>query len=169
MKSKLIVIGSAGVLFASPLVMADKSAEGPAVCGVAGKDAQDSPSDEVLVDSVVIDDSIEQIVGDESEVTVEPGDNREPVCDKDPVVCEEVHVPIDWVKRGEGELENPDVIFQTTADAGAVAPVSTKADIELDQADKAAAIESKGNAAPLVKRENKGPVALVKKGRVFLR
>lgn len=169
MKSKLITIGSVAALLASPLAMADKSAEGPAVCGVAGKDAQDSPGDEVLVDPVVIDDKIEHTAVDEGEATVEPCDKDEPVCDKDPAVCGEGHVPIEWGKRGESELENPDVIFQTTADGGAVAPVSTKADIELGQDDKAAVIEGKGKAAPLVKRENKGPVALVKKGRVFLR
>lgn len=169
MKSKLLAMGSVAALIASPLAMADKSAEGPAVCGVAKGDAEGSAGDETVVDPVVTNDEVLQNTVTEGEATAEPGPKGEPVCDKTPADCEEGHVPIDEVKRGEGELENPDVIFYTTADGGAVAPVATKADIELGQDDKAALIEGKGTATPLVKREKKGPVALLKKGRVFLR
>lgn len=178
MKSKLIAIGSVAALLASPLAMADKSAQGPAVCGVAEEGAEGTPGDEVLIDPIVGEDEIVEITlveGEEGEVIeVIDGEAFEgegkPVCDKDPAVCEEGQVPIDWVKRGEGELENPDVIFYTTADGGAeAAPVAAKGDIELGQDDKAAVIEGKGTAAAQVKREKKGPVALVKKGRVFLR
>lgn len=170
MKSKLIAIGSVAALLASPLALADKSAQGPAVCGIAEEGADGSPGDEVLVDPIIDDEVVEitLVEGEEGEVTGEP--EGRPVCDKDPAVCEEGQVPIDWVKRGEGELENPDVIFYTTADGGAeAAPVAAKGDIELGQDDKAAVIEGKGTAAAQVKREKKGPVALVKKGRVFLR
>lgn len=181
MKSKLIAIGSVAALLASPLAMADKSAEGPAVCGVAEEGAEGTPGDEVLIDPIVGEDEVVEITlveGEEGEVIevtevtdgeVFEGEGK-PVCDKDPAVCEEGQVPIDWVKRGEGELENPDVIFQNTAVGGAEgAPLAAKGDIELGQDDKAAVIEGKGTAAAQVKREKKGPVALVKKGRVFLR
>lgn len=179
MKSKLIAIGSVAALLASPLALADKSAQGPAVCGVAEEGAEGTPGDEVLIDPVVGDDEVVEITlveGEEGEVIeITDGEVIEgegsPVCDKDPAVCEEGQVPIDWVKRGEGELENPDVIFQNTAfdGGGEAAPVATKSDIELGQDDKAAVIEGKGTAAAQVKHEKKGPVALVKKGRVFLR
>lgn len=178
MKSKIIAIGSVAALLVSPLALADKSAEGPAVCGVAEEGAEGSSGSEVLVDPIADDEVVqitlvegEVIEGEivEGEVTGDP--EGEPVCDKDPAVCEEGQLPIDWVKRGgEGELENPDVIFYTTADGGAEgAPVANKSDIELGQDDKAAVIEGKGTAAAQVKHEKKGPVALVKRGRVFLR
>lgn len=182
MKSKLIAIGSVAALLASPLALADKSAEGPAVCGVAEEGAEGAAGDEVIVDPIVGDDEVVQItlvegeltegevIEGEVEITSEGEIEDGPVCDKDPVVTEDGEVPIDWVKRGDSELENPEVIFQNTAfDGGTETPVATKADIELGQDDKAAVIEGNGPAAAQVKHEKKGPVALVKKGRVFLR
>jgi hypothetical protein len=56
--------------------------------------------------------------------------------------------------------------------AGGPAPLLGKGETsrELGQDDKAAAIETKANAAaPAIMSENKEPVALIKKGRVFLR
>lgn len=195
MKSKLIAMSSVAALLVSPLAMADKAAGGPAVCGVAEEGVEVTPGDEVLVDPIIADEDmveitlvegegevievtaindgevVEVIDGEvtEGEVTVEPGVDGEPICDKEPIDCEGSVVPIDWVKRGGGEMENPDVIFFTTADGGVAAPAVTKADIELGQDDRATVIEGKGTAAAQVNHEKKGPVALVKKGRVFLR
>ena len=105
MKSKLLAMGSVAALIASPLAMADKSAGGPAVCGVAKGDAEGSAGDETVVDPVVTNDEVLQNTVTEGEATAEPGPKGEPVCDKTPADCEEGHVPIDEVKRGEGELE----------------------------------------------------------------
>lgn len=190
MKSKLIAMSSVAALLASPLAMADKAAGGPAVCGVAEEGIEITPGDEVLVDPIVVDEDVVEItlvegegevievtaINDgevvevtEGEVTVEPGVDGEPICDKEPIDCEGSVVPIDWVKRGGGDVENPDVMFFNTADGGAVAPTATKGDIELGQDDRATVIEGKGTAAAQVNHEKKGPVALVNKGRVFLR
>lgn len=166
--SKLIAISSVAALIASPLAMAGKADGGSAVCDVADG-AEASHDDEVLVDPIVGEDEVVEITLVEGEV-IEC--EAEPISDEDPTVCDKGvgEVPVDWVKRGEVALDNPDVIFQNAAvDGGAEAPVATKGDIELGQDDKAALIEGRGVAAPEVKHVKKGPVALVKKGRVFLR
>ena len=166
LKSKAVAIGSIIALIASPLAMADKAQGGDA-------GAEPEPIVEVApdVEVVITVEPEEGEVVDGEIIECEPGvdcEHGEPVLEKDPVDGE---VPIDWVKRGGEEvLENPDVIFYNMADGGGAAPVAAKGDIELGQDDKAAAIEAKGaGAAPQISREKKGPVALVKKGRVFLR
>lgn len=187
MKTKLIAMSSVAALLASPLAMAGKAAGGAAVCGVAEEGVEITTCDEALVDPIIVDEDMVEITlvegegevievtalpdGEviEGEVTVEPGVDGEPICDKEPIDCEGSVVPIDWVKRGGGDVENPDVMFFTTADGGVAAPAVTKAEIELGQDDRAAVIEGKGTAAAQVDHEKKGPVALVKKGRVFLR
>ncbi len=86
----------------------------------------------------------------------------------DPAVCE---VGGPEVQRGGEAIEDPSVIFQT-AFLGGVKNVETplaKGTPELGQEDRAAAIEAKGAGAAEVNKEKKGPIALVKKGRVFLR
>ena len=78
-------------------------------------------------------------------------------------------VPTDWVKRG-GE-DHPE-IYQNMVDGGAPVfkPETSSVSKELGQNEKAGNIESKENAgAPVIERVKKGPVALLKKGRVFLR
>jgi hypothetical protein len=103
-------------------------------------------------------------------------------------------VPIEWVKRGGGDEEvsilysatgGPDrhnrsgtpegvsILYSATGgpqpvlDKGAEANPLVR---ELGQEDKAAAIESKASAAaPQAMGEKKEPVALIKKGRVYLR
>jgi hypothetical protein len=187
MKSKLIAMSSVAALLASPLAMADKAAGGAAVCGVAEEGVEITTCEEVIVAPTVVDEDVVEITlvegegeaievtalpdGEviEGEVAVEPGVDAEPICDKEPIACEGEAVPVDWVKRGGGDVENPDVMFFTTADGGVAAPTVTKAEIELGQDDRAAVIEGKGTAAAQVDHEKKGPVALVKKGRVFLR
>jgi hypothetical protein len=81
-------------------------------------------------------------------------------------------VPIDWVKRGgEGEVENPEIYYNMAAGGGPVSAESSNASArDLGQDENAAAIETKTNAAaPQIMSEKKEPVALIKKGRVFLR
>lgn len=78
-------------------------------------------------------------------------------------------VPLDWVKRGGGE--SPEISQNM---AGGEAPVFkpeiSSVSKELGQNEKAADIESKENTvSPVIVRVKKGPVALLKKGRVFLR
>jgi hypothetical protein len=115
---------------------------------------------------------------DDSKV-VDPGDpsaeNEVTIMVEDtPVVAvSENGVPIDWLKRGGGDGD-PSVLYYSTA--GGPASVLEKGENsnalarELGQDDKAAAIETKANAAaPQILSENNEPVALIKKGRVFLR
>lgn len=104
---------------------------------------------------------------DDSKV-VDPGD---PSTDNE-VTVEVEDTPIEWLKRGAGDGD-PSVMYMTGAPmAGGPAPLLEKGATsrELGQDDKAAAIETKANAAaPAILSENKEPVALIKKGRVFLR
>jgi hypothetical protein len=78
-------------------------------------------------------------------------------------------VPTDWVKRGGGD--NPE-IYQNlvSGEAPVFKPEISSVSKELGQTEKAADIESKEiTASPAIVRVKKGPVALLKKGRVFLR
>jgi hypothetical protein len=73
------------------------------------------------------------------------------------------------VQRGEDRGGDPDLIFQTTAlNGGAEAPTD-KATGELGHDERAADIQDGESRGTAVKPQSKGPVALVKKGRVFLR
>ena len=82
-------------------------------------------------------------------------------------------MPIEWVQRGDGPDADPRVIFYNMV--GGPAPLAeasgaARSNIVRGQADKGAGIEADdGTAAPQINHEKKGPVALVKKGRVFLR
>ncbi len=91
-------------------------------------------------------------------------------------------VPIEWIKRGGGELDNPDVIFYSMAGGpvlqnvtGGPSPAaneSTAGSITrvLNQGETAADIENTvTGAAGFTKASKKSTVALVKEGRVFLR
>ncbi len=91
-------------------------------------------------------------------------------------------VPIEWVKRGGGELDNPDVIFYSMAGgpvlqnmAGGSSPAAEQstgstATRVLNQGETAAEIEnSAAGGAGVEKAAKKPTVAIVKQGRVFLR
>lgn len=91
-------------------------------------------------------------------------------------------VPIEWVKRGGGELENPDVIFYSMAGGPelrnltgaptAEANESTTGAVTrvLNQGETAAEIQNAATGgAALEKAAKKPTVAIVKEGRVFLR
>ncbi len=156
--SKLTVIGSVAALATSPLAFANKEApvKPEAAEVVIGEEVPDG--DEVVVDA---GETSEEIVIDETVVDLEDrGSEGE--------VTEGEAIPLDWVKRGDGE--NPDVIFYNMA--GGEAPVfkGETAAKAFGQDEKAVAIEAQD--APVVspiQREKKAPVALIKKGRVFLR
>ncbi len=127
-------------------------------------------------DTTVIDKPVtvvDDVVNDKN-TTGETGtgtvvDGGEVVTNGEPV--EGTPVPLDWVKRGGG-LENPDVILYNMA--GGPLPVFKGENAPLAKGispdEKATAIEAKGNSViPQINHDKKGPVALVKKGRVFLR
>ena len=169
-KTKLSILSSAAVLAASPLAFADKCAAG------AGAIA------------------IEEPAGSECLAGVEPGtcpapcdqeeavENEAPAVDYDPSIAEveisepvenvadeDTAVPVDAVKRGG---DNPDEMFYTMS--GGEAPVfkgeTSALSKEPGQDEKGAAIEAKETGgAPQISREKKRTVALLKKGRVFLR
>jgi len=117
------------------------------------------------------------------EPTLDPTDEEKPVVDEQPtedevtpddevVVEDGGEVPIDWVKRGS-DGEDPNVIFYNMAGGGdqpsgpATSPVA-KDDAGKDEAATATEAKTVAPVAPIV-REKKGPVALVKGARVFLR
>ncbi len=181
----IVMAGSLLTLAAVPAALAGggKGAEAaPAV-----EETTDVPADEVVVeDEVVVDEGAagDETVSDDGEVTVEPEiaicdrgkdvdievvSDGEPVELVDPAVCEMTGGP--EVQRGEeGGLENPDVIFQTTAldGPGTEAPVA-KPESGFGNDERAAGIQKKSAGMGEVKKVKKGPVALVQKGRVFLR
>lgn len=154
--SKLAILGVVAGLSATSAVIAEEAA--PVVA---------NPPEETVVDEPTADPSDKETPPADEEVTEPetPGD--------DEVVVEDGgEVPIDWVKRG-GDGENPDVIFYNMAGGGpqenggqghGAAPAETGKD------ESATTTEAKtvAPAAPIV-REKKGPVALVKGARVFLR
>ncbi len=91
-------------------------------------------------------------------------------------------VPIEWVKRGGGELDNPDVIFYSMAGGPALQNMaggpSPEADPStggtaarvLNQGETASDIENNvTSGAGVAKVAKKSTVAIVKQGRVFLR
>jgi hypothetical protein len=91
-------------------------------------------------------------------------------------------VPIEWIKRGGGELDNPDVIFYSMAGGPVLQNVTGGASQEagsstdsaaarvLNQGETASDIENKvTSGAGVAKVAKKSTVAIVKEGRVFLR
>ena len=186
-KSKLPLIISLAAFAISPLALADKGpptvADAPAVSEaepVVIENEITAVGGEV-VDGITDETPVIHVVSEEPEGGVDPV-----ICEMtdghvDPAVCEVADgeaVPIDWVKRGGGDdgTLNPDVIFQNSFGEapvfkGETAPaVKDLGTNELGQNEKASNIEAQGG--PLisqVKRDKKVPVALIKKGRVFLR
>jgi len=171
-QSKLALMVSLAAFAASPLAMAGKDA--PAV-EPAAPDVTEEVETEVVIEEPVAETE------EPSTGTEEPADGGGEVVDsggKDTEVelsdptpettgsgKDGGEVPIDWVKRGDGD--NPEIFYNM---AGGEAPVfKGETARELGQDDKAAAIETKGAAAAPIKGEKKEPVALIKKGRVFLR
>jgi hypothetical protein len=175
--SKLTLISSFAALVASPLAFAGKEAPAapveppaPEVTPVITKDADVPVSDKTDAGDKTDVEVPDKTAGGEVAEAGDKGAETEP----GEVTANgkgEGTVPIDWVKRGGGD--NPDVIFYNMAGGGQ--PVfkgetTTALSRELGQDDKAAAIDTKGNpVAPQIKAEKKEPVALIKKGRVFLR
>ena len=159
-QNKLFAISSVAALLASPVSFADESKGGTEVVTEVEVVTEGDAGEEVVISEEPVEN-----VADGGEVVSEPGDEGG-VTEPNEEVTPDGGVPIDWVKRGG---ENPDVIFYSMAGGGGEVPLFKSA-VETGQDDKAAAIEGKGAAAaPQITREKKGPVALIKKGRVFLR
>lgn len=157
-QNKLFAISSVAALLTSPVSFADESKGGTEVVTEVEVVTEGDAGEEVVISEEPVEN-----VEDGGEVVSEPGTEGE-VTEPNEEVTPDGGVPIDWVKRGG---ENPDVIFYSMA--GGEVPLFKSA-VETGQDDKAAAIEGKGAAAaPQITREKKGPVALIKKGRVFLR
>jgi len=182
-QSKLTAVFSIAAMVTGPLVFAEDVAPELAACQIAPEVVvcEKAPEIAVCPEICVLPTPAEPLPVDDSKV-VDPGDpsaeNEVTVAvEEDPVVAvSENEVPIDWVKRGGGDGE-PSVMYMTGAPmAGGPAPLLEKGQTsnalarELGQDDKAAAIETKANAAaPAILSEKNEPVALIKKGRVFLR
>ena len=174
-QSKLTVIGSIAALVASPLALA-----GPSTPDTSGSPVvvvtPDAP--EVIVDHAAPPEKVTDEEPANDGGKADDGDKggevvvADPTDEADHAGKDDGGVPIDWVKRGGGD--NPDVIFYNMA-GGGEPPVfkgetTSTLSRELGKDDKAADIEAKGNSAtPAIKSEKKEPVALIKKGRVFLR
>ncbi|OYV05883.1 MAG: hypothetical protein CFE26_09250 [Verrucomicrobiales bacterium VVV1] len=163
--SKVAMFGVVAGLSAAQVVSADEAAPEISICEEApvtednSEEVIDEPAveeeviDEKVIDEKVIDEKGTGVTVTEEEVTEEDGE-----------------VPLDWVKRG-GDGENPDVIFYNMAGGGpAAGPASNGAANDAGKDGAPTAVEAKTVApvAPIV-REKKGPVALVKGARVFLR
>ena len=153
--TKLAVTGFAAALLTGSVAMAD---EAP------------TPAVDVAVEAPVATDEV--VIKNEEDQAVEPKDGATDDAAGEVEVTDSKdggEVPIEWVIRGG---ENPDVIYYNMSAGGPGAPAGegAPASKELGHDEKAAAIESKENGVvPQISREKKGPVALLKKGRVFLR
>ena len=122
---------------------------------------------------------------DENEVvdSGEPSVEDEPSADNEVTVTNEENpefaygseneVPIDWLKRGGSNGDPSAILYSTVGNAAPVLEDKASPNAparEIGQDDKAAAIQTKANAAaPKFLSEKKEPIALIKKGRVFLR
>jgi hypothetical protein len=166
--SKLAISGVVAGLSAAQVAVA---------CSPPQIEIADAPAPEVCTfpEAPVIVDASEEVI-DETVIDEQPTDDQptdEEVSPDDEVVIEDGgEVPIDWVKRG-GEGENPDVIFYNMAGGGEQPTGPATSPVAKDDAGKdgaATTVEAKTvtPAAPLEKVK-KGPVALVKGARVFLR
>lgn len=178
--SKLAISGvvaglsAAQVLIACPppqIEIADAPA--PEICIFLGPPVTEDISKEVIVEPAV-EDEVEVI----DETVIDENGTGEKVTDEEVVVEDGGEVPIDWVKRDleDGEGVDPDVInviFYNMSGGGpqptgpADSPIA-KGDAGKDDTATAAEAKTVAPVAPIV-REKKGPVALVKGARVFLR
>lgn len=186
-KSKLPLMVSLAALVTSPLALADKGtptkADAPEVTEAEPVviESEITPDGGEVGDGITDETPVKDVVSEEPEGGVDPV-----ICEMtdghvDPAICEVADgeaVPIDWVRRGGGDegALNPDVIFQNSVGEapvfkGETAPAGKEmGQHELGQNEKASDIEAQsGPLISQVKRDKKVPVALIKKGRVFLR
>jgi hypothetical protein len=170
-KQKFLLAGAIVTVASAPSLWAGKADAEPTP---AVEETSTTPDEELVVDEgevVITLEEPEDVVSDRP-VDGEPVEKGE-VTEGEPT--ELVDPPVfeaggPEVQRGEVKNLDPDVIFQTTAlDGGGEAAPVGKAEAGFGSDERAAQIESKGSRISAVKSEKKGPVALVKKGRVFLR
>ena len=181
-KSKLPLMISLAALATSPLALADKGtptkADAPEVTEAEPVviESEITPDGGEVGDGITDETPVKDVVSEEPKGGVDPVICQMTGGHVDPAVCEVADgeaVPIDWVKRGGGDdgALNPDVMFQNSVGEAPVFKGETAPAVkELGQNEKASNIEAQGG--PLisqVKRDKKVPVALIKKGRVFLR
>ncbi len=165
-QSKLALMASLAALATSPSAFAGKDAPAVEPAAPAVTEAAESP---VVIEEPAAETDVPADAGGD---VVDTGDKGTEVELSDPTAeitgsgKDDGAMPIDWVKRGDGV--NPDVIFQNTA-VGEAPVFKGSTARELGQDDKAAAIDNKSAGAAPMKGEKKEPVALIKKGRVFLR
>ena len=137
------------------------------------------PEEPVSIDDTVVDTDSDAVVSEEGgqveeNEVVDSGDAVEtPDAEEGPTDADGGNgVPIEWVKRGGGDDE-VSILYSATGGPQPVLDKGAEANSlvrELGQEDKAAAIESKASAAATqAMGEKKEPVALIKKGRVYLR
>lgn len=190
--TKLTFLGALAMFSASPLAFANKAAPQAGAAEATG--ATPVTTDIAVVEPAIVKEETTTAggtndgtdagttdTGTKDDITptetkeIVPTDGGEVIIAVDPVVSENNNgegtpVPLDWIKRTN--LDNPDVILYNMA--GGPAPVfkneTSPIAKQIGPDGKATAIECKENsgASPL-NHEKKGPVALVKKGRVFLR
>lgn len=164
--TQLTVIGSIAALATSPVALANQEAAAkPDAAEVQVTETvpevsvcAEAPGDEVVVNEKSTDEVVTGGVTEEPVVDIEEGTVE---------VADGGAVPLDWVKRGGGE--NPEIFYSMAGGGSPVFKNETSAK-DLGQDEKATDIEAQ--QAPTVSsvdREKKAPVALVKKGRVFLR
>ena len=175
-QKKLSLIGSVAVMMTSPLAFAEKGGSEPLP-------VEEAATSEEAVEVVISEEPSDKDVSSEEEITFETtseevpdetvmdGGGGDTPTDGEVTVTEEPGVPIDWVKRG-GEEGSPDMMFYNAAPEETVVFKDDTASVgkEIGQNEKGAELADRDNAAgPQVKRVVKGPVALIKKGRVFLK
>lgn len=159
--SKLAIYGVVAGLSAAHVVIADEAA--PEICICEEAPATEDPSGEVVGEPAVEEEVIDEKVADETTTDEE-------ATEEVTVTEEDGEVPLDWVKRG-GDEENPDVIFYNMAGGGtggAPAASVNPGDAGKDGAPTTVEAKSVAPVAPIAK-EKRGPIALVKGDRVFLR
>lgn len=172
LNKNLLLAGAIATFATSSIAWADQE---PAV--------KPSPAvEEPAIDETILDEpDVEEADTDDSSVDItlytgeEDGDGEEPeivICD-----MEEEDTPIDeWEPGGPEVQRNEDgevdpVIFQTTAlgGGGGLEATADKTAAGSGSDERAANIQDKESGVTSVQPQKKGPVALVQKGRVFLR
>lgn len=177
---KFLLVGALAAMVAVPSIRAEEPAvePSPAVEEPAAEEpvveepvAEEPAVEEPAVEEPAIEEpAVEEPVVDESGGggVTDPVDVEVTVCEAEPMegaICEMVGG--EHLRDKDGGLD-PDVILQNTAvDGGAEEPVDKTSAFGQDE--RGADIQSKAAGQTAVKREKKGPVALIKKGRVFLR
>jgi hypothetical protein len=169
--SKIKLVGSLTVLMAVQVASAQEEISGD-LGVIADCDLPLAITVELAEPEIIQCEAAPEMPSDKPEIiTVDEPEEGVEVTGEPDVTEEVTEIPLDWIKRGDGE--NPDVIFYNMAggpaangEGGGVTQAAT-----LTQQDEQTTVVAKPEKAvtPQVEREKSGPVALVNEGRVFLR